>query len=122
MAGGMPVDSNSDTESDCAVVSFVVTNARRVSSKKKDLFALVDVEMRVGDVCFVLLGVQARSTPGGDGMSVYLPTYNDTDGSWCPAIRLPDEMNEPLGNAVLEFLMNEGLARRKFLADEVRGM
>ena len=39
--------------------------------------------------------------------------FKDADGIWRPAIRLPDEVRGPLANAVLTFLMEEGLAKRR---------
>ena len=103
--------SNDDTRTDRAVVTFTVTNARAVSSKS--LFALVDVEMEIAGVCFTILGVQARNAPNGC-TSTHLPTYRDADGVWRPSIRLPDEVHDLLGDAVLNFLVEEGLARRKY--------
>ena len=93
-----------------AVVTFVVTNPRRIDSRK--LFALVDVEMEIAGVSFVIQGVQARKVPAGT--SIHLPTYKDQDGAWQPAIRLPEELREPLAAAVLEFLVTSGLARPRF--------
>jgi stage V sporulation protein G len=94
-------------EAETAVVTFVVTNPRRIDSRR--LFALVDVEMEIAGVSFVILGVQARKVPGGT--SVHLPTFKDHDGSWRPAIRLPQELRGSLADAVLEFLVESGLAR-----------
>jgi stage V sporulation protein G len=107
-----------DTESDSELVTFSVTNARAISGKS--LFALVDVEMQIAGVSFTILGVQARNAPNGS-TSVHLPTYRDTDGAWRSSIRLPDELREPLGDAVLEFLVEEGLARRKYDAAAAAG-
>jgi hypothetical protein len=36
------------------------------------------------------------------------------NGTWRPAIKLPDEVRAPPADAVLAFLLEEGLARRKF--------
>jgi hypothetical protein len=90
-----------DAGSESALVSFAVTSARAISGKS--LFALVDVEMQIAGVCFAILGVQARNAPNG-----------------CSSVRLPEELCGPLGDAVLEFLMDEGLARRKFDAATTR--
>ena len=70
---------------ECETVSFTVTNARAVDSKT--LFALVDVEMRIAEVAFEILGVQARRGPGGT--AIELPAVRDPGGVWRPAIRLP---------------------------------
>ncbi len=57
------MSEDSETDSDCALVTFTVANARPVRSKT--LFALVDVEMQIGGGGFMILGVQARNLPGG---------------------------------------------------------
>jgi hypothetical protein len=100
-----------DAQCDSGLVMFTVTNARAIGGKS--LFALVDVEMEIARVCFSILGVQARNAANGC-TSVHLPTYRDTDGVWRSSIQLPVELREPLFGAVLEFLMDEGLARRKY--------
>lgn len=101
-----------ETEPDCAPVMMTVTNARLVESKS--LFALVDVEMRIAGVAFEILGVQARRMP--NGTAIELPAFKDTGGTWRPAIRLPPELRGPLADAVLQFLLDEGLARPRFAA------
>lgn len=95
---------------DTAVVTFTVSNARRVNSKL--LFALVDVEMTISGVPLLICGVQARRLPIG-GTSVHLPTFRDTDGKPQTAIYLPEEAKAPLAEAVLAFLVEEGLAKPK---------
>jgi hypothetical protein len=57
--------------------------------------------------------VQARNAANGC-TSVHLPTYRDTDGASRSTVRLPAELCEPLCDTVLEFLMEEGFARRKY--------
>jgi stage V sporulation protein G len=92
-------------------VSFVVMNARPIESKA--LFALVDVEMQIAGVTFSIFGVQARRESDGQ-TSVRLPTFKDADGIWRSAIQMPGEIRAPLADAVLTFLMEEGLAKRRF--------
>ncbi len=98
-------------ETETVSVSFVVTNARSVDSKA--LFALVDVEMQITGVSFSIFGLQARRESDGK-TSVRLPTFKDADGTWRPAIQVPDEVRGPLAEAVLTFLIDEGLAKRRF--------
>ena len=98
-------------EAETAPVTFRVSNARPVHAR--DLFALVDVEVLVGGVAFDIFGIQARRE-SGEKTSIRLPTFKDADGSWQPALRLPDETRGPLADAVLTFLMEEGLAKRRF--------
>ena len=101
----------SDLEAETVAVNFTVSNTRSVDSKT--LFALVDVEVAIAGIAFEIFGIQARREPGGC-TSIRLPTYKDATGAWEPAIRLPAETHAPLADAVLAFLLEEGLARRKF--------
>lgn len=104
------MSATSQNESDFQSVTFVVASARQISSKH--IFALVDVEMRIAEISFWILGVQARRLPTG-GTVVCLPNYRDTNGRWQPAIKLPEELQEPLFQAVMDFLVDERLARRR---------
>lgn len=98
-------------QDDRAVVTFTVQDARPVNSKS--LYALVDVELEIAGVALVIRGIQARHAPGG-GTSVELPTYKAADGTWRPAIALPEETRGPLADAVLAFLLEEGLAKQRY--------
>ncbi len=106
MAAEDQMDSGSE------VVTFTVSNARAIDSRS--LFALVDVEVQAGGIVCSIRGVQARRIPDG-GTSVHLPTYKDSNGTWQPAITMPEELRGPLADAVLQFLVEEGLARFKYL-------
>ena len=94
---------------DTTTVQVTVKDARGVASKT--VFALVDVTIAVGGVEFGILGIQARRESDGQ-TSIRLPTFKDSDGRWQPAVSLPPEMVQPVGDAVLAFLLDEGLARR----------
>ncbi|MDX3911009.1 MAG: hypothetical protein QHC67_14490 [Sphingobium sp.] len=100
-AGGDGDDGN-------ALVTITVLNAQPASGKA--LYALVDVELLIEGVEVVIYGVQARRVPDG-GTSIHLPTFKAADGTWQPAIKLPSELRGPLGDIVLEFLVQEGLAK-----------
>jgi stage V sporulation protein G len=107
---GCSVLPDNQTESGAELVTFTVANARTVDSKS--LFALVDVEMQIAGVTFEIRGVQARRIANG-GTSVELPTFKDGP-TWRAAIGLPEELRGPLADAVLQFLVDEGLARPRF--------
>jgi DNA-binding cell septation regulator SpoVG len=96
-------------EAETERVTFTIANPRTVNSKS--LYALVDVEVQVAGLSFVIVGVQARR--GSSGLSVSLPTLRDVNGAWKPVVEMPEELLWPLGNAVMEFLAEEGLAERK---------
>jgi len=93
-----------------ATVQVTVKDARAVASKT--VFALVDVMIEISGIEFGILGIQARREPDGQ-TSIRLPTYKDCDGSWQPAVSLPPEMKQPICDAVLGFLVEEGLARHR---------
>ncbi len=92
-------------------MTFTVRDARAVESKT--LYALLDVDVEIAGVVLVICGVQTRRVPQG-GTSVHLPTYKGADGIWHPAIRLPAAARAPLADAVLTFLMEEGLAKPRY--------
>lgn len=91
-------------------VTFTVANCQALQTKT--VFALVDVEIVVAGVAFWVKGVQARHLPGG-GTSIHLPTYRTPAGTWRSAVDLPPELAEALSQAVLEYLVDEGVAVRK---------
>jgi DNA-binding cell septation regulator SpoVG len=90
-------------------VTFTIANLQPINSKS--LYALVDVEVQVASLSFVILGVQIRR--GSRGLSVHLPTHRDVHGAWKPVVTMPEELLGPLRNAVMEFLVDEGLAQRR---------
>lgn len=99
------------TSDESAVMTLAVHNARPIDSKT--LFALVDVELEIAGVALLICGVQARRLARG-GTAVHLPTYRGTDGAWHAAIRLPPDLHAPLAEAVLAFLVEEGLAKPRY--------
>ena len=96
-------------EAETERVTFTIANPRTVNSKS--LYALVDVEVQVAGLSFVIVGVQVRR--GSGGLSARLPTHRDVNGAWRPVVEMPEELLRPLGNAVMEFLAEEGLAERR---------
>jgi hypothetical protein len=96
-------------DADTEQVTFTVANPRTINSKR--LYALVDVELRVAGLSFWIIGVQIRRS--SSGLSVHLPTLRDINGTWKPVVEMPEELREPLSNIVMEFLVDEGMARRK---------
>jgi hypothetical protein len=64
-------------------VTFTIANLRAVEAR--DLFALLDVEVRVAGLSFWIMGVQGRRARNG-GALIQLPTYRDTDGKARPAV------------------------------------
>lgn len=93
---------------DTATITCTVSNARPCPGKS--IFAMVDVQIEVGGVSFSIQGVQARRLPTG-GTSIHLPTFKDASGLPTAAIVLPDQLKQPLCDAVLAFLVDEQLAK-----------
>jgi hypothetical protein len=103
---GQPGGRNVSEEESRAIVTCVVRNARRVVSRS--LFALVDADIVIDGITFSICGIQARRSIDGL-VSVQMPTYKAADGSWRPAVEVPPDLQAPLGNAVLEYLIDEGI-------------
>ena len=97
-------------KTDTVAVNFTVSNPR---AEQQNALRPRRCRNRYRRRVLEILGIQARREPDGR-TSVRLPTYKDAAGLWRPAIRLPPETHAPLADAVLAFLLEEGLARRKF--------
>ena len=96
---------------DRAVVEVTVLEAKPVRSRR--LVALASVELAVGGVAFVVHGVQvvAARDPrtGRPGAAVFPPHHRTADGKWRDSLDLPQELEDPLGRAVLEHCAELGL-------------
>jgi hypothetical protein len=92
-----------------STVSITVLTVKPVKFGK--IFALASVEMDIDGVLLVIHGVQAiRVLPMGTRID--LPMFRDESGVWRRAITLPDEICGPIGKAVLDALVERGLAVR----------
>jgi len=92
-----------------STVSITVLSIKPVKFGK--IFALASVEIVIDGVVLVLHGVRAiRVRPLGTRID--LPTFRDENGVWRHAITLPDEISGPIGKAVLDELVERGLAVR----------
>jgi stage V sporulation protein G len=77
------------------------------------LFALASVEIDIDGLRIEVHGVRAeRAKP--HGTRIELPMYRNAAGSWRPAIILPDEVRGPIGDAVLDALIDQGIAKQRF--------
>jgi stage V sporulation protein G len=77
------------------------------------LFALASVEIDIDDIQIHVHGIRAlRIAPVGT--RIELPKSRDAAGMMRPAVSLPDEVRHPIGDAVLEALIERGLAERRF--------
>jgi stage V sporulation protein G len=91
-----------------ASVGLTVLDVEAVNSGK--LFALVAVEIDIDGIVVIVHGVQAVRDPPGS--RIEMPKYRDRNGIWRSAVTLPEEIRGPLGIAVLEVLVERGLAKR----------
>lgn len=106
MAGLSPDDAEDSASS---TVSITVLSIKPVNFGR--IFALASVEVDISGVTLVLHGVRAiRVRP--TGTRVDLPTFRDENGVWRDAVTLPDEISGPIGKAVLDELVERGLAVR----------
>jgi stage V sporulation protein G len=79
------------------------------------LFALASVKINIDGVLVEIHGIRAIRTPTG-ATRVELPTFRDGSGQPRTAIVLPEEVYSPIGDAVLEVLIERGIAKRRFAA------
>jgi hypothetical protein len=77
------------------------------------LFALASVEIDIDGVRIEVHGIRAMRVLIG-ATKVKLPTFCDAAGQSRAAIVLPDEVHGPIGDAVIEALIERGLAKRRF--------
>jgi stage V sporulation protein G len=76
------------------------------------LFAFASVEIDLDGVQFEIHGIRAiRVEPSGT--QIKLPTYRDATGVWRPALTLPEEVLGPIGDIVLDALIDRGLAVKR---------
>jgi hypothetical protein len=106
MAGSPPDDAEQPL---AGIVSITVLSVKPVKLGK--IFALASVEIDIDGVLLVIHGVRAmRVHPLGT--RIELPMFRDENGIWRRAITLPDEICGPMGRAVLDELVERGLALR----------
>jgi hypothetical protein len=98
MGGLLPDD-------DSTVLSVTPVRAGR-------LFALASVAIDIDGVPIQIHGIRAMHVPPA-ATRIELPTFRDAVGRSRPTIMLPDEVYGPIGDAVLDELVERGLAVRR---------
>ena len=93
-----------------APVSITVFSVTPMRAGK--LFALAAVELDIDGVPIEIHGIRATHMPPG-ATKIELPTYRDAAGRSRAAIVLPEEVRGPIGDAVLDHLVELGLAVRR---------
>jgi stage V sporulation protein G len=107
------MDCPQDDDAGSSTVSITVLSVTPMRAGK--LFALASVEINVDGVLIEIHGVRATRTATG-ATRVELPTFRDATGQPRTAIVLPAEIYRPIGDAVLEVLIERGIAKRRFNA------
>jgi hypothetical protein len=103
----------SDDSAESGSVAITVLSVTPIRASK--LFALASVEINVDGVVIEIHGTRATRTPTG-ATRVELPTFRDARGQPRAAIVLPEEVYRPIGDAVLDVLIERGIAKRRFAA------
>ena len=98
-------------ETGSSLVSITVLSVTPLRAGR--LFALAAVEIDIDGIRIEVRGIRAMRAPTG-ATRVELPTFRDAAGQSQAAIVLPDEIHGPIGDAVIETLIERGLARRRF--------
>lgn len=105
MHGMQPDDAGS------SLVSIRVLSV--VPGRVGKLFALASVAIDIDGVQIEVHGIRAlRVEPAGT--RIELPRFRDASGMLRPAITLPEEVRGPIGDAVLDALIERGIAKRRF--------
>ena len=104
------MDDLQSLDTGAKTVSITVLSVTPMRTGK--LFALASVEINVDDVLIEIHGIRATRTATG-ATRVELPTFRDAKGQSRAAIVLPEEIYGPIGDAVLEVLVERGIAKRR---------
>jgi stage V sporulation protein G len=100
-------------DSETGAVSITVLSVKPMRSGR--LFALASVELDFDGVRVEIHGIRAlRVDPVGT--RIELPKFRDANGLLRTAVVLPEEVRAPMGNIVLDTLVDRGLATRRFSA------
>jgi stage V sporulation protein G len=97
-------------EYDDAGSSTVFITVRSVTPVRAGkLFAFASIEIDLDGVRLEIHGIRAiRVEP--IGTKIELPTYRDATGVSLSALTLPEELRQPIGDIVLDALIDRGLA------------
>jgi hypothetical protein len=108
-------ESHSRDEAESAASIVTVTVLSVAPARAGRLFALASVELDIGGVTIEIHGIRALRIAAA-GTRIELPQYRDAAGLLRPVVTLPSEIYGPIGDAVLDALIERGLAKRRFSA------
>jgi stage V sporulation protein G len=95
-----------------SLVRITVLSVTPVHAGK--LFALALVEVDIDGVQITIHSIRAVHVADPVGTRIELPQYRNPNGRWQTAITLPEEVRGPIGDAVLDTLIERGIAKRRF--------
>jgi DNA-binding cell septation regulator SpoVG len=98
------------TQVEAGLVSIKVLSVAPMRAGK--LFALASIEIDIDGIQIAVHGIRALNA--ANGTRIELPQYRDQTGVLRPTISLPEEVCGPIGDAVLDELVERGLAKRRF--------
>jgi stage V sporulation protein G len=75
------------------------------------LVALADVEVSFDGIIFAICGLQLRAD--AKRTEVLLPKYRALNGDWVAAIKMPDELREPMAEAVIAAGVEIGVVKKR---------
>jgi stage V sporulation protein G len=105
------MDGVQSNEAGSSLISITVLSVTPARAGK--VFALASVEVDIDGVQIAIHGIRAlRDAPVGT--RIELPKFRGLNGEWQTAITLPEEVRGPIGDAVLDELIERGLAVRRF--------
>lgn len=76
-----------------------------------DLVALADVEVSFDGIIFAICGLQLRAD--AKRTDVLLPKYRAPNGDWVAAIKMPEELREPMACAVIAAGVEAGVLKEQ---------
>ena len=105
------MDGMQPQEAGSSLVSISVLSVTPLRAGK--LFALAAVEIDIDGVRLEIHGIRTMQVVP-IGTKIELPMFRDATGTSRAAITLPAEVRGPLGDVVLDALVERGLAKRRF--------
>jgi len=100
------------THDTAATTPVLITVLSVTPVRAGKLFALAAVEVDIDGVLIEIHGIRALHVPPA-ATRIELPTFRDAAGRSQPAVILPEEVRGPIGDAVLDQLVDLGLAVRR---------
>ena len=96
---------------DTSTTPITVTVISISPMRSGDLVALADVEVSFDGIIFTICGVQVRAD--ARRTEVLLPKYRAPNGDWAAAIKMPEELREPMADAVMAAGIEAGVLKEQ---------